>query len=41
MFALNLYTRKDVCATSWTFVAQKQTAATKVVFVVSKWQFYP
>jgi hypothetical protein len=33
--ALNLYTRKDVCVTSRTFVAHKQTAATKVGFVVS------
>ncbi len=33
--ALNLYTRTDVCVTSRTFVAQKQTAATKVGFVVS------
>jgi hypothetical protein len=33
--ALILYMRKDVCVTRRTFVAQKQTAATKVVFVVS------
>jgi len=33
--ALNLYTRTDVCVTSRTFVAKKQTVATKVGFVVS------
>jgi hypothetical protein len=32
---LILYTRKDVCVTSRTFVARKETAATKVGFVVS------